>query len=56
MNKVVKIKKQKRTIESVVEELSIDFNKAEQGIDLLAYSINNLTQGEVSKLIYRLGT
>ena len=39
MNKVVKIKKKKRTIESVVEELSIDFNKAEQGIDLLAYSI-----------------
>ena len=39
MNKVVKIKKQKRTIESVVEQSSIDFNKAEQGIDLLAYSI-----------------
>ena len=39
MNKVVKIKKQQRTIESVVEQSSIDFKKTEQGIDLLAYSI-----------------
>ena len=39
MNKVVKIKKQKKTIESVVEDSSIDFKKTEQGIDLLAYSI-----------------
>jgi len=39
MNKVVKIKKQKRTIESVIENSSIDFTKTEQGLDLLAYSI-----------------
>jgi len=39
MNKVVKIKKQKRTIESVIENSSIDFKKTEQGLDLLAYSI-----------------
>ena len=39
MNKVVKIKKQKRTIESVIDNSSIDFKKTEQGLDLLAYSI-----------------
>ena len=39
MNKVVKIKKQKGTIESVVENSSIDFHSTEQGLDLLAYSI-----------------
>ena len=39
MNKVVKIKKQKGTIESVVENSSIDFHNTEQGLDLLAYSI-----------------
>ena len=39
MNKVVKIKKQKRTIESIIENSSIDFKKTEQGLDLLAYSI-----------------
>ena len=38
MNKVIKIKK-KRSIESIVEDSSIDFKKTEQGIDLLAYSI-----------------
>ena len=39
MNKVVKIKKQKGTIESVVENSSIGFQSTEQGLDLLAYSI-----------------
>jgi len=39
MNKVVKIKKQKRTIESVIDNSSIEFKKTEQGLDLLAYSI-----------------
>ena len=39
MNKVIKIKKEKRTIESVVENSSIKFTKTEQGIDLLAYSV-----------------
>ena len=38
MNKVIKIKN-KRSIESIVEDSSISFKKTEQGIDLLAYSI-----------------
>ena len=38
MNKVIKIKNQ-RSIEEVVEDSSINFNKTEQGIDLLAYSV-----------------
>ena len=38
MNKVIKIKN-KRSIETVIEDSSINFTKTEQGIDLLAYSV-----------------
>ena len=38
MNKVIKIKN-KRSIETVVADSSINFTKTEQGIDLLAYSV-----------------
>ena len=49
MNKVVKIKKQKRTIEYVVADSSIDFTNTEQGIDLLAYSIDLRALGLANK-------
>ena len=49
MNKVVKIKKQKGTIESVVKNSSIDFKKTEQGLDLLAYSIGLRALGLANK-------
>lgn len=34
MNKVLKIKREKGSIESVVEESSLDFKNIEQGIDI----------------------
>ena len=38
MNKVLKIKKEKGSIEAVVEASSLNFKNIEQGIDMLAYS------------------
>jgi len=49
MNKVLKIKNRKGSIESVVEESSIDFKNTEQGIDLLAYSVAIRSLGLANK-------
>ena len=49
MNKVIKIKKQKRTIESVIEESSLEFINAEQGIDLLAGTVALRSLGLANK-------
>jgi len=38
MNKVLKIKKENGSIESVVEGSTLNFKNVEQGIDMLAYS------------------
>ena len=48
MNKVIKIKN-KRSIESVVEESSIEFKGIEQGIDLLAGSVGIRSLGLANK-------
>ena len=49
MNKVVKIKKQKGTIKTIVKNSSIDFHSTEQGLDLLAYSIGLRALGLANK-------
>jgi hypothetical protein len=49
MNKVVKIKKEKRLIESVAEASSLNFKNVEQGIDMLAYSAGIRSLGLANK-------
>jgi hypothetical protein len=49
MNKVVKIKKEKRSVESVVEERSIEFKSIEQGINLLARAVSIKSLGLANK-------
>ena len=49
MNKVLKIKKEKGSIESVVEESSLNFKNTEQGIDILAYSAGIRSLGLANK-------
>jgi len=49
MNKVLKIKKEKGSIESVVEESSLNFRNTEQGIDILAYSAGIRSLGLANK-------
>ena len=49
MNKVLKIKKEKGSIESVVEESSLNFKNTEQGIDMLAYSAGIRSLGLANK-------
>ena len=49
MNKVLKIKKEKRSIESVVEASSLNFKNVEQGIDMLAYSAGIRSLGLANK-------
>ena len=49
MNKVLKIKKEKESIESVVEASSLDFENVEQGIDMLAYSAGIRSLGLANK-------
>ena len=49
MNKVLKIKKDKGSIESVVEESSLNFKNTEQGIDMLAYSAGIRSLGLANK-------
>ena len=49
MNKVLKIKKEKGSIESVVEESSLNFKNTEQGIDILTYSAGIRSLGLANK-------
>ena len=49
MNKVLKIKKKKGSIESVVEASSLNFKNVEQGIDMLAYSAGIRSLGLANK-------
>ena len=49
MNKVLKIKKEKGSIESVVEASSLNFKNTEQGIDMLAYSAGIRSLGLANK-------
>ena len=49
MNKVLKIKKEKGSIESVVEKSSLNFKNTEQGIDILAYSAGIRSLGLANK-------
>ena len=49
MNKVVKIKKEKGSIESVAEASSLNFKNVEQGIDMLAYSAGIRSLGLANK-------
>ena len=49
MNKVLKIKKEKGSIESVVQESSLDFKNTEQGIDILTYSAGIRSLGLANK-------
>ena len=49
MNKVLKIKKEKGSIESVVEASSLNFKNVEQGIDMLAYSAGIRSLGLANK-------
>ena len=51
MNKVLKIKKEKGSIESVVEESSLNFKNTEQGIDILSYSAGIRSLGLASKAL-----
>jgi len=49
MNKVLKIKKKKGSIESAVEASSLNFKNVEQGIDMLAYSAGIRSLGLANK-------
>ena len=49
MNKVLKIKKEKGSIELVVEDSSLDFKNSEQGIDMLAYAAGIRSLGLANK-------
>jgi len=49
MNKVLKIKKEKGSIESVVEASSLNFKNVEQGIDMLTYSAGIRSLGLANK-------
>ena len=49
MNKVLKIKKKKGSIESVVKESTLNFKNTEQGIDILAYSAGIRSLGLANK-------
>ena len=49
MNKVLKIKKEKGSIESVVEKSSLNFKNTDQGIDILAYSAGIRSLGLANK-------
>ena len=51
MNKVLKIKKEKGSIELVVEESSLNFKNTEQGIDILSYSAGIRSLGLASKAL-----